>query len=43
MAGEKWFQQTKRGFLFLREQHPVILPAISLFHHGLLFSSFFTT
>jgi hypothetical protein len=43
MASEKGLQQSERVFLLLREQHPVILPAISLFHHDLLFSSLFAT
>jgi len=38
MAGEKRFQQRERGFLFQREQHSVLLSAISFFHHGLSFS-----
>ena len=37
MAGEQRFQQGERGFLFPREQHPVLLSAISFFHHGLPF------
>ena len=37
MAGEERFQQTERDFLFPREQHPVLLSAISFFHHDLPF------